>query len=139
MTLNWIIGYLSERRQRLTLNTEHSRNLNNNVGLPWESALRLLLFIFNWYNRHGYNMDIGLEVVNTTPERLYRYCTNILKVNFNKAKILSCKNNCVLENKSDLQESNIENVEKIICLGVTVDSQLKFKKTCPSSDQKNSI
>lgn len=154
MALTWVMDYLSNRQQRLKLNGIHSNRLNNDIGVPQGSVLGPLLFLIylndivdvaGQCKIHLFADDtllyfgcdmlgICLDVMNDTMERIYKYCcANMLKVNVNKTKwmLLDRKRKSQVSDNLDLHiqlgGNLIERVEKMVYLGVTVDSQLKFR------------
>lgn len=153
VALQWFTDYLTNRAQVTNYNGTTSEVIECNHGVPQGSVLGPLLFIIyindigciindsklnlfaddTLISASGGNVQQVVDIINNDLSKLDRWLiTNKLKLNTDKTKcmVIASKNNLKkIDNiRVCIDSTELEIVEHMTYLGVTIDNQLKFNK-----------
>ncbi len=158
LVMQWIEGYLSERKQKVRIGEYVSSEVSNNFGVPQGSILGPLLFSLyindfgNILNRARYhlfaddtlvylesdNLTSLINEMNMELENISKWMSyNKLKINIDKTKCMILANRGIVENylqndihnlSLNINQQNLEVVTQYKYLGIIIDNELKFEK-----------
>ena len=149
--LNWLMSYLSNRKQYVTIDNQNSQYNSLNVGVAQGSVLAPLLFLIYVNDLScvsgilnpitfaddtnlfltGNNINDINELFNSELEKVYQwFLLNKLTINLDKTNYVFRPHNLNIDTSSlniTLNDHKIQNVKFTKFLGVTIDEHLSWK------------